>query len=188
MKTVTVAIKGISPYSPGKYYEVPKKEKEAPADYEVRTWRERAHYDENGECFIPPMSFKKCLDTAAKFLSVKVPGKSGGKATFTKHFKAGVMVMEPLMLGVQKEAAEENWLFLPSNGQAGGSSRVKKCFPIFREWSGVVKYHILDETITKPIFETHVKESGNFIGVGTFRPENGGYFGRFTVEKIEWDE
>jgi hypothetical protein len=36
------------------------------------------------------------------------------------------------------------------------------------------------------IFERCLKEAGNLIGVGRFRPQNGGYFGRFTVKSIKW--
>ena len=186
MKVATVTLKGVTSYSPGKHVSVPPKEKEAKEDYEKRTWRERAHYDKDGVAFVPGMAFKKCLETAARFLSVNIKGR--GKATYTKHFKAGVLVIENLSLGVEREDVEGNWLFVPSDGKPGGQSRVNRCFPIFHEWGGDVKFHILDDTITRPIFEQHIKEAGNFIGVGTFRPERGGYFGRFSVENIEWQE
>jgi hypothetical protein len=189
MKTAIVTIQGISPYSPSKHYsqdEFPKLEegKEANSDYEKRTWRERAHYNESGECFMPPMGFKKSVEMAAKFLSIGIPGR--GKATYTKHFKAGVLVTEPLMLGVQKDAVEGNWLFIPSDGRSGGGSRVNKCFPIFNEWGGDVTFYILDDTITRDVFERCIKEAGNFIGLGSFRPANGGYFGRFVVKGVKW--
>src|SRR5262245_36928815 len=97
MKTATVTLTGVSPYSQSKHYQdQPKKEKESAADYEVRTWRERCHVTEDGHIFIPPMAFKNCLAEAAKFLSERIPGK--GTATYTKHFEAGILVTEPLLL------------------------------------------------------------------------------------------
>jgi len=184
MKTATVVIKGVSPYSPGKHVVEDKLEKEGPDAYEKRTWKGRAHYDGDGIAFIPGMAFKKCLETAARFLSTNIKGR--GKATYTKHFKAGVLVMENLSLGVKRDDVIGNWLFIPSDGKPGGAKRVDRCFPIFHQWGGTVTFHILDETITEDVFGETVREAGNFIGVGTFRPENGGYFGRFTVESVKW--
>ena len=101
MKRALVTLESISPYSQSRYYQTPKKEKEGPADYEERTWRDRVHTDRDGNIQIPPMSFKNCLAEAAKFLSVQIPGK--GKATYTKHFEAGVLVNTPLTLPIRKE-------------------------------------------------------------------------------------
>jgi hypothetical protein len=36
------------------------------------------------------------------------------------------------------------------------------------------------------VFAEHLREAGNFIGVGRFRPEKGGYYGRYKVNGIEW--
>lgn len=78
--------------------------------------------------------------------------------------------------------------FVPSDGKAGGGSRVKKKFPVIREWSGEVTFYILDDTITEDVFEAHLKEAGNFIGIGRFRPENGGFYGRYSIDKIVWSD
>ena len=187
MKKVTVVLKGISPYSQSKHYETPKlNDKELAKDYEARTWRERLHADEKGEVFIPPMAFKNCLSDAAKFLSMQIPGK--GKATYTKHFEAGILVMDPSFLGVKNEDVPGEWLFVPSDGKRGSGSRVSKCFPVIQSWSVTVIFYVLDETITEDVFRKHLEEAGKFIGVGRFRPRNNGFYGRFSVESLTWDE
>jgi len=132
------------------------------------------------------MAFKNCLSEAAKFLSVQIQGK--GKATYTKHFEAGVLVMDALELPLKKEEVQGEWLFVPSDGKRGGGSRVMKCFPFIPNWKGEVKFYILDETITKDVFQKHLKEAGNFIGIGRFRPRNNGFYGRFKVVGLEWQE
>jgi hypothetical protein len=65
---------------------------------------------------------------------------------------------------------------------------VEKCEPIILNWSGDVTYHVLDDTISKDAFAKHLTEAGNFIGVGRFRPENGGYYGRYKVNTIRWQK
>ena len=184
MKTAAAFLRSESPYSQSKFYEVEKLEKESHADYEVRTWRERMHYNKAGNVLIPPMQFKNCMSEVAKYTSEKIKGK--GNATFTKHFVSGVLCTEPLVLPEKKDEVEGEWLFVPSDGVRGSGSRVKKCFPIIREWEGEVTFLILDEIITKDAFEKHLREAGQFIGVGRFRPRNNGYYGRFSVESIKW--
>jgi len=186
MKTALATLNSVSPYSQSRFYDTPKLNKESNADYEERTWRDRLHVTDDGEVFIPPMAFKNCLSEAAKFLSIQIPGK--GKSTYTKHFEAGVLVTEPLLLGVKKEDVKGEWLFLPSDGRRGGGTRVKKCMPYIPEWSGDVTYMILDETITKEVFIHVLQEAGRFIGLGRFRPKNNGFYGRYSVDpkKIKW--
>lgn len=191
MKTVVATLKSISTYSQGRHYVPDKKQGENPRDQEARTWRERMHATADGNVFIPPMAFKNCLSEIAKFLSIQIPGK--GKATFTKHFEAGVLVMDPLVLPIKKDEVKGQWLFIPSDGVRGSGKRVDKCFPVIPEWSGDVTYHVLDETLFTMIstpagdmtaFEHHLRQSGSFIGIGFFRPRNNGYWGRFAVEQI----
>jgi hypothetical protein len=152
----------------------------------MRTWRERLSVTDDGHVFIPPMAFKKSLETAARFLSMGIKGR--GKATYTKHFKAGVLVTDGLILPDVKDEVPGEVFFVPSDGRAGGGKRVKRKFPVIREWSGDVTYYILDETITPDVFAAHLKEAGNFIGIGRFRPENGGFYGRYAVDGIAWSE
>jgi hypothetical protein len=159
-------------------------ERETAKDYEHRTWRERAHANPDGTTFIPGVAFKNCLSDAAKYLSIQIPGK--GKATYTKHIEAGVMVLENLPLPVKKDEMEGEWLFVPSDGKRGGPRRVSKCFPVFREWGGTVEFSIFDDAITEPIFTKHITEAGKFIGIGRYRPRNNGVYGRFAVDKVDW--
>lgn len=185
MKTAVVRLKSLSPYAQSKHYTEPAKEaKESPADYERRTWRERMHYDSQGYVFIPPMSLKKSLAEAAMFLSRKIPGKRN--ATYSKHFRAGVLVVDGITLPIKKDEVPGEWLFLPSDGKRGSGSRVDKCFGRIDEWEGDATYYILDETITQDVFVEHLREAGQFIGIGFFRPINEGYWGRYSSELKSW--
>lgn len=184
MKTAKVKIKSISPYSQSRHYDDPKTAKELPKDYEARTWRGRMHTDKDGVVFIPPMAFKNCLSEAAKYLGIQIPGK--GKSTYTKHFEAGVLVMDPLSLGIKADEVPGEWLFVPSDGVRGSGKRVDKCFPVIHEWEGEVTFYVLDETITEDVFLNHLTQAGQFIGIGRFRPRNNGFYGRFAVESVSW--
>lgn len=186
MKQIIATLKSISPYSQSRFHNEPKLEKEGPDDYEKRTWIKRLHINEDGNVFIPPMSFKNCLSEAAKYLSVQIPGK--GKSTYTKHFEAGVMCSDPLVLDITlAEVLKEQygeWLHVPSDGRRGGTKRVLKCFPYIKKWQGDVIFYVFDDTITDDVFKYHLQQAGKFIGIGRFRPRNNGFYGRFEVVDI----
>ncbi len=186
MKTAICKLASASPYSQSKFINTPRLPKESHPDYETRTWRERLHYDGDGQVFIPPMQFTNCIKEAAKFLSISIPGE--GKAKYTKHFEAGVMVAERMYIGIHKDKVLEESLLVPSDGKRGGGKRVIKTFPLITEWIGEVVYHVIDDKITEEIFTKVLTEAGLLIGIGRFRPKNWGYYGRFNVMSIAWSD
>ena len=185
MKTATVNLRSISPYSQSRAHFTPELDKEAKDAYEERTWRNRLHCNEEGYVYIPPMAFKNALSEIAKFLGMQIKGK--GKSTYTKHFEAGILVVQPAVLNIKKDEVPGEWLFVPASGIRGDGKRVKKCFPVIHEWNTSVRFEILDDTITPEVFEQHLEQAGSFIGIGRFRPRNNGYYGRFAIDgKIVW--
>lgn len=185
MHTVIAHLKSVTPYSQSKYVQVSKKDKEAPDAYEERTWKNRMHVTEDGNVFIPPMAFKHCVAEAARFLSISIKGR--GKATYTKHFKSGILCIDPVVLPDVADEVKGEWLFVPSDGRPGGQRRVMKCFPCIPKWEAEVRFEILDDTIPEDIFRYVLEEAGKFIGIGRFRPQNGGFYGRFVVEDMVWE-
>lgn len=184
MRVATTHLQSVSAYSQSKAVSSERRERESHEEFELRTWKERAHQDPDGICFVPPTAFKNMLSQAAKFTSRK--GPSGGKSTWTKNFEAGILVTEGLSLGVHIDDIVGEWLFVPPDGKPGGSRRVWKHFPLFPAWEGVLEWHVVDDLITEEIFLTYLREGGKFIGIGRFRPRNNGYYGRFKVVDISW--
>lgn len=189
MTRIAVAlIEGISAYSQSRDHDTSKLDKEGPDEYDQRTWRERAHYDpETRICEIPGMAFKMAMADAAKRMQVRIPGK--GKSTYTKNFLSGLIVPENPSLGVSVDDAFCEVVNCHSNGIRGSGSRVKRRFPMFkRGWQVEVQFMVIDDEIPQDLFMQVLKEAGNLIGVGRFRPQNGGYLGRFRVRAINWSE
>ena len=186
MKTAVVTLRSAGPYSQSKHYVLDKIDngRESAADFEKRTWRERLHRNEDGNVIIPPMQFVKSIQAAAAFLKERIKGK--GQSTWTKHFERGITCTEPLVLPVKYTDVPPLWLFLPSDGMPGSGKRVDKCFGVIKEWKGDVTFFILDEEITQDVFTRHLEAAGKFVGIGFFRPERRGYWGRFEVVKVKW--
>lgn len=194
----TIEVEGLTPLLFGKQVdreEFPKLSKEGDDDYEKRTWRERTHFEVNGkgpddgDLFVPARAFKKLLENTAKYKSEKIKGK--GNRTWTANFKAGIaiesnMVLEPRVL---KSEVKGMWKSVPSDGKAGGAKRVKRCFPIVQTpWRGTIKVMLIDPSIRKDKVEEYFREGGMLNGLGMWRPQNGGEYGRFRVTSVKWEE
>src|SRR5574342_48679 len=161
MRVCEAEIEGITPIVFGKYVDrdlFPKKEKESDNDYEQRTWRERCHYDEkNGKhLFIPGVMLKNAVVGAAGMLDLKIPGH--GNKKYKRHFEAGVLVPENLVLPVSQKDVQCVSIFGSADGTPGGRKRVKKFFPMVQAWKVTAKIYLLDAMIDKPTFELHLKE------------------------------
>jgi len=179
-------LKSISPVSFSRRFEDKRPDTEDPEEYEKKTWREKAHYNGDGEVIIPAEMFKKALVNAAKIRAENIPGK--GNATYTSRMKAGVIVENDIPLGIKKDQLECQGVFVDSQGGRGGT-QVYRLFPIVREWEGVLNVLVtLDEIIRKDVFEKYIRLAGMIAGVGRYRPERGGKYGRFKVEKIEYED
>lgn len=181
-KIVIVQLESAAPYSQSRKHDTPKKDKETHEDYEQRTWREKCSTNDDGEIVIPAMAFKQALDTVAKRLGDQIPGK--GKATYTKHFKGGVICEADVPIGYRKEDVPSITISANSDGVRGSGKRVNRTFPQVPKWAGEARFVILDDTVTLDVFKRHLTEAGRFVGIGRFRPENGGLNGRFKPVKF----
>jgi hypothetical protein len=199
MKKATVKITGLAAYAQSRFHGAEKLAREGADDYEQRTWPQKAHIDDDGYIFIHALAFKKCIAEAAKYLSMQIPGK--GKATFTKNFQSGVLILDNARINGRKgliKASDINQpdtgyvgerLFVPADGVAGSGKRVHRLFPVVHNpWTCEVNFVIVDDIITKYVFAKHLEIAGSLIGVGAFRVRNGGIWGRFKGEVIDWEE
>lgn len=184
MRKVTVKIEGLAPYSQSRFHETPKLDKERPDDYELRTWREKCSYDADRNVFIPAMAFKQSLDSAAKKLGEQIPGK--GKSTFSKFFRSDVICDANVLLGVGVDDMKSVTIHANADGVRGSGKRVKRTFPVVEKWAVTADFTIMDDTVTREVFERTITVAGMSIGVGRFRPEVGGLNGRFRPVKFEW--
>ncbi len=136
------------------------------------------------------MAFKQCWDTTAYKRGIKIPGRRG--ATFKSFFASGFFVEGdvPISNGkpITKDAVYALSINANADGVRGSGKRVPRMFPQVDKYHGVVSCTIVDDVITRDIFEQHVKAGGMIVGIGRFRPEKGGTNGRFRATKFEWKE
>jgi hypothetical protein len=189
VKTTIEAVPGC-PISFSDVLRTPKDKGEKDSVYEERVWRERIHVNPAGSVFIPSMAIKNTIEGASQYLSENIEGK--GKATYTKNIRAGILIaVSPVLLRKDGKAmtladVKPERVFVPSNGKRGGSTRVWKIFGDFFDWHAEVEIHLIDRLLIDDSerIEKYLSHAGTFIGLGRWRPQNGGLYGRFKVTKF----
>ncbi len=163
-------------------------EGESAAAHDERCWRERMHVDEKGELFIPAIALKKTMRNTAQYLSERIPGK--GQATFTKHFRSGILVISNLSLGIKASDITGYPMNVPAQPQKPNGPKVDRIFPIIAQWRTTFELIVNDPTlISYPgKVEQYLHFSGKFIGLLSMRVGNGGQHGRYQVKNVRYEK
>ena len=192
MKRCQVKIVGITPYSSSrKTDDLPMLDREGHDDYDRRVWRQKCTVNKQGIVCVPAMAYKQSIDTAAYKLGMKVVGRRG--ATYKGFFLSGFFCEADTPIHIngkmlKPEDAECCPISAHANGERGSGKRVPRMFPQFPVWEAEPTFIITDDIITAEVFETHARAAGVVAGVGRFRPERGGYNGRFRVTDVVWED
>jgi hypothetical protein len=183
MKTYYATLRATTPYSQGRNHDTPRLPRELHEAYEERVVLHKLHTDQRGEIFIPPTSFKKLLDATALYLKEQIPGR--GKETYTKHFVQAVICPEPISLGITSDKVHIQRVFTWSQPTKRSGGRVWKLFPRIDTWEGALQIVCVDDILTLDVVERHLRIGGQITGIGVWRPQNGGMWGKFQVLDIQ---
>lgn len=186
MNVCVATIESISPYSASRKHGIVKGDKESHSEYEQRTWREKAYYDDDGRLFIPPESFSFAIKAMASRLRIRIPGK--GQSEYGKLFTAGILITDGLKCKETRDTVASFTGSMNADGKRGSGTRVDRTFPMVPKWGGNLEIFVLDDEIPKDVFERVLVECGKLNGVGRYRPAQGGTNGRFKVTKFAWRE
>jgi hypothetical protein len=128
---------------------------------------------------MPTVNIKKCLESGAKLT------RNGDKV------RKGVMLFdESVKLEYGKNLTREQlWEagseFLDKRSVVVSQSKVMCYRPKFTTWSCQVEVHYDPDIIEEGWILDYLNAAGAYIGIGGFRPEKNGMFGRFTAEIIK---
>jgi len=140
-------------------------------------WRGGLYYDKATGPYIPAMMVKASLRDGAKL-------SRGGK----KISRAVQILKDKLPLQyVGPRTPEKLWKkkeFIDMRSVVVQRARLMRCRPIFSNWSLEVEFIYLPDQIDKADLLSYIETAGMLIGMGDFRPDKGGDFGRFSVEEI----
>lgn len=185
-----VTIVGTAPYSQSHQHDDPKLEGEQPDAYDRRTWRSRMNTeirDGKKTMVIPQFGIHLSVISAAQYSKRKIEGQRN--ATWTAKFQRGIAIMGAAPLNVDPETVNAIPLPVNSDGKRGGGTRVIRRFPqIPAGWQATFEVMIIDPIITEAVWTETLRDAGLFIGLGQYRPENGGSNGRFVVKDVIWED
>ncbi len=63
-------------------------------------------------------------------------------------------------------------------------ARVMVIRPKWLKWEAKFQMIFDNETLTKEMITELIGVTGNYVGIGSYRPTNNGYFGRFKLKSI----
>ena len=155
------------------------KRKKTDEDHEMIArieWSAAMYHSEETGPYLPGRMMKACLIGAAK-KTKEGPKVKTGLIVMTD--KAPVEYTGPR----DQKAMWANKNFIDIRSVVVQRARLMRCRPVFREWmvtfEVVYDQSIIDKADIRRIAET----AGLIVGMGDYRPENGGDFGRFAVKE-----
>lgn len=140
-------------------------------------YKASAYYDESIGLYMPGAMFKASMVTGAKLQRLGAT------------FKRAVIVLEdqiPLQYEGPRElnALWENKDFVDVRSVGVQSARLMRYRPKVRNWSATATVLFSPEMVEEADLLRALDNAGMFAGVGDFRPECGGNFGRYSVEVL----
>lgn len=141
-------------------------------------WHGGIYHDAKLGPYVPARNVKAALINAAK------KTKEGPKV------KSGIVIMESMCKLVYKGPRDlaSLWAdgsFTDIRSVAVQSSRVMRCRPVFQEWATTFTVVFDTAVVDRADILRFAETAGQLVGIGDYRPANGGDFGRFEAEEVK---
>ena len=179
MARYTVEITGVTPLlmnKPEEYgFDEKWVEKKASTDWEKQAYR-KLYCDKDGNPYQPSTHIEQALIDAGKKLQIK----GQRKATYSKLF-GSMITVEPEAIPhlVTKFEIHKALVVMPAT-----KGRVVRFRPKFNDWK--LRFSIISEDeIPGAVIKEALEIAGKFSGIGDWRPQKKGKFGKFQVTHFE---
>ncbi len=134
----------------------------------------KTYVDEKGTLYIPGPNIFSCLIQAGKFHK---NGKSKVTTTKSSLIPAGLSVREIVCsLGTKEWEVDSRSVVIPATG-----GRIMAHRPRLDEWSISFTLDVDDAMFSPDFIRKLVDDAGSKVGLGDFRPDRKGPFGKFVV-------
>jgi lambda repressor-like predicted transcriptional regulator len=132
--------------------------------------------NDNGKCYIPAEQLRMALVNGGTYLKSKV----GTKTKSMKGIIAAVLQVSPEEILLPDYEVIDKRSAVNKNIKA----RVIAIRPKWMEWEAEFDMILDNGTLTKEMIIELINVTGNYVGIGSYRPTNNGYFGRFKLLDI----
>lgn len=136
--------------------------------------RLRVYQNEDGLYYHPTQAFIKSMTEAGK-------GLKFGKVFATKSVKS-VFIAEPHSIILDASGKPAKQYTIDRQPCVVGKARILRCRPCWQKWKMDVAFDVDVAFIAVAQVKQLLQLAGRKVGIGDYRPEKGGGFGRFSVE------
>ncbi len=140
--------------------------------------RRRLYKDPEGQFCHPSEAFTKSMIRA-------VTGKKIGKMTATSALKGSVFIVEPFAIIEDAKGKPATKYTIDKRPVVIGKARIPRCRPCWNKWYMRVPLEVDTAILLPENVEEALLLAGRTVGIGDYRPEKGGGFGRFTAKIIK---
>ncbi len=175
MKKYDVEITGITPLlqnKPEQYgFNIQWVEKQASEDWEKEALK-KLYIDADQVIYQPNTHIERLLIEAGKKLKMK----GAGKATYSKVMGSMISVTpDAIPHQIPKYEIHKSLVVIPST-----KGRIARYRPMFKEWK--LSFSVeAEEEISGQVIKEALEIGGKYSGLGDWRPEKKGKFGKFQV-------
>lgn len=137
-------------------------------------WEGGLYYADDIGPFLPAENIDSSIKAAAKLQKLG------------KHFGQAVMVVEDRTPVAYKGPRDVDGLFLAGYRDVRGvrnmSARIMRCRPKFNNWACSFTVMFDEEIVNEESVRKAIADAGKRAGLGDYRPEKGGRYGKFVAE------
>ncbi len=139
-----------------------------------------AYRNPEGKLYLPSEHLRIALINGGGYLKSKV----GTKTKSMKSIIAAVLMVSPEEIILPEYDVIDKRSAVNRNVKA----RVMVIRPKWLKWEAEFDMILDNGTLTKEMITELINVTGNYVGIGSYRPTNNGYFGRFKlIELIKKD-
>lgn len=187
MRKFTIQVEGVTPYMQHRMDDIKLEQwvKERGPIYErydisapevVADFHSHTYWDSRTEYFIPADHFRMSMIEAGKM----VKGKVGGATKSMSNVVAALFTITPERIAIPKWSAIDKRSAVNRNIKG----RVIVIRPKWEKWQADFTLTVDENSIQNEMIAKIIEYSGKYIGVGSYRPQNKGQFGRFNLVSI----
>ena len=133
--------------------------------------------NKNKKCYIPAEHLRGAMIIAGTY----VKGKVGAQTKSMKSTVAAMFQVDPMEIIIPDYDEIDKRSAVNKNIKA----RVITVRPKWTNWDITFTLIVDNDTITKETIKSILIYSGQYVGIGSFRPTNNGMFGRFEVASFK---
>jgi hypothetical protein len=136
-----------------------------------------AYISADGKFYIPAEHIRGSLIIAGHYMKAKV----GNVRKNMSNIVAGMFYVSPDELPLKQDYLIDKRSAVNRNVKG----RIISIRPKWKDWETEFILEIDNDTITPETIRELITIAGNYVGIGSFRPDHKGQFGRFIIESFE---